>query len=139
ARAQGVGRWAGADAVAVRAGPDGDLVPPPEWARHTPVGCLLERLDRKAVLALGVEADPPRTQRLDGGAAELVHPAPPLWRHERLDPGVAALAGRHRVAGALPAVRPGGLPQPRQPPPGAPRPVAPPPTTFAGRATPAAH
>ena len=87
--------------MAVRARPDRDLVAPPELPRDAPVGRLLERLDREAVLALGVVADAPRLERLDRGARELVHPAPPLRRDERLDARVAALAGADRVAVVL--------------------------------------
>ena len=52
-------RRPGAGPVAVGAGPDRDLVAPPELARDAPVGCVLERVDREAVLALGVVADAP--------------------------------------------------------------------------------
>ena len=87
--------------VPVGARPDRDLVAPPELPRDAPVGRLLEGLDREAVLALGVVADAPLAQRLDRRARELVHPAPPLGRDERLDPRVAALARPHRVAVGL--------------------------------------
>ena len=43
--------------VPVRAVPDRELVAPPELARDAPVGRVLERVDREAVLRLGVEAD----------------------------------------------------------------------------------
>ena len=43
--------------VAVRAVPDRELVAPPELARDAPVGRVLERVDREAVLRLRVEAD----------------------------------------------------------------------------------
>ena len=36
----------------------GQLVAPPELPRDAPVGRVLERVDREAVLALGVEARP---------------------------------------------------------------------------------
>src|SRR5207249_4392382 len=72
--------------VSVGTGPDRDLVTPPQLARDAPVGRVLERLDREAVLALGVVADAPGAQRLECRPRELVHPAPPLGRDERLDP-----------------------------------------------------
>src|SRR5204863_470667 len=78
--------------VSVGARPDRDLVAPPELPRDAPVGRLLERLDGEAVLALGVVADAPRAQRVECRPCELVHPAPPLRRDERLDPRVTALA-----------------------------------------------
>ena len=74
---------------------------PPELARDAPVGRVLERVDREAVLALGVVADASRLKRVDRGSSELVHPAPPLQRDERLDPRMATLAGADGVSVAL--------------------------------------
>src|SRR5581483_10647983 len=96
-----VGGRPGAGQVAVGARPDRDLVAPPELARDAPVGRLLERLDREAVLRLGVVADAALAQRLDRRPGQLVHPAPPLGRDERLDARVAALARADRVPVAL--------------------------------------
>src|SRR5205814_7446057 len=78
----GARRWPRARPVTVGTRPDRDLVAPPELARDAPVGRLLERLDREPMLALGVVADALGAQRLDRRARELVHPAPPLERHE---------------------------------------------------------
>ncbi len=77
-------------------------MPPPELSGDAPVGRVLERLDREPVLALRVEPDAPRAKLLDRRARELVHPAPPLRRDERLDPGVAALARADGVPVRLP-------------------------------------
>src|SRR5215217_8838029 len=49
------------------------------------------------MLRLGVVADAAVAQRLEGWLLELVHPAPPLERHERLDPAPAAVADGDRV------------------------------------------
>jgi hypothetical protein len=49
--------------VAVGALPDRQLVTPPQLARDTPVGRLLERLDREAVLRLGMEENALFAQR----------------------------------------------------------------------------
>ena len=81
-------------------------MPPPELAGDAPVGRVLKRLDHEPVLALGVEPDVPRAKLLDQGARSLVHPAPPLWRDERLDPGVAALARSDGVTVRLPLHEP---------------------------------
>ena len=78
--------------VAVGALPDRQLVAPPELARDAPVGGVLERLDREAVLGLGVEADALLAQRLQRRLLQLLHRAPPLQRDTRLDPALAALA-----------------------------------------------
>src|SRR4029077_20993753 len=48
-----------------------------------------------------VEADATRLERLDRGACELVHAAPPLRGDERLDPGVAAPRRAARMPGGL--------------------------------------
>ena len=100
--------------VVVGAVPDGQLVPPPDLAGDVPVGRVLERRDREAVLRLGVVHDLPRVERLDRRLLDLVHPAPPLQRDERLDAVVAALARRHRVAVALALLDLAALGRPRE-------------------------
>ena len=84
--------------VAVGALPDRQAVAPPDLARDVPVGRLLERRDREAVLRLGMELDAARAQSLQRRLLQLVHPAPPLQRDPRLDPRLAAVAERDRVA-----------------------------------------
>src|SRR5664280_2683625 len=74
---------------------------PPELPGDAPVGRLLERLDREAVLRLGMEADAPLAQRLQRRLLQLLHRAPPLQRDARLDAGLAALAEGDRVTEGL--------------------------------------
>src|SRR5438067_6530410 len=71
---------------------------PPDLARDVPVGRVLERVDREPVLRLGVVFDTLLAQRGERRPLQLVHPAPPLQRDQRLDPALAALADRDRVA-----------------------------------------
>ena len=85
---------------------------PPELTRDAPVGRLLEGLDREPMLALRVVADAPLAKGLDRRAGELVHLAPPLRRHERLDPGVAPRARADRVAVRLALLEPAPLVEP---------------------------
>src|SRR5581483_2846488 len=91
-------RRPGAGEVPVGARPDRDLVAPPELARDAPVGRRLERLDREPVLARRVEANAVGAERLDRRQPQLIHAAPPLRRHERLDAGVTAGTGADGVA-----------------------------------------
>ena len=100
--------------VAVGAVPDGQLVPPPELPRDVPVGRVGERVDREAVLRLGVVAHAARLQSLDRRRAELVHAAPPLERDQRLDAALAALADGDRVAVGLTALDEAALLAPGQ-------------------------
>ena len=100
----------------VGARPDRDLVAPPELPGDAPVRRLLERLDREPVLALRVEPDMPRAKLLDRRPGELVHPAPPLRRDERLDPRVAALARADGVAVRLALLELPALLEPRDDP-----------------------
>ena len=72
--------------VAVRAVPDGDPVPPPQLARHAPGPDVLEVGEHHVRLLLRLGADAAGTERLDRGPNELLHLAPPLQEHERLDP-----------------------------------------------------
>ena len=101
-----VGRRPGDRDVTVGAAPDRQLMTPPELPREAPVGRVLERVGREAMLARRVEARPPLLQRVDRGGGELIHPTPPLAPDERLDPRVAALAGADRVPVALAALEP---------------------------------
>ena len=104
----------GAHGLAVGRVPDRELVPPPQLARQAPVGRLLQRLDREAVLRLGVVPHAALLQRGDGRAGGLVHAAPPLQRDERLDAGVAALARPDRVPVVLALDEPPALLHPSE-------------------------
>src|SRR5262245_92497 len=87
--------------MAVRAVPDGKLVAPPQLPRDVPVGRILERVDREAMLALRVVAHLVRAQRRERALLELLHRAPPLQRDAWLDARLAALAARDRMAVGL--------------------------------------
>src|SRR4249919_1946543 len=73
-------------------------MPPPELPRDVPVRRVLERVDREAVLRVRVIPDATLVQRFERRLLELLHPAPPLERDQRLDPALAPLAERDRVA-----------------------------------------
>src|SRR6478752_10658274 len=83
--------------MTVGAFPDRNLVSPPDLARDVPVGRLLERADREAVLRLGMETHAARAQSLERGLLQLLHRAPPLERDARLDAALAPVAERDRV------------------------------------------
>ena len=75
-----------------------ELVTPPELPRDVPVRRVLERVDREAVLRLGVVAHAARRAARRSPAARARPSAPPLERDERLDAALAALADGDRVA-----------------------------------------
>src|SRR3990172_5528617 len=70
---------------------------PPQLARDAPVGRVLERVDREAVLRLGVVADAMRPEHVERRLLQLLHRAPPLQRNQRLDAALAALAEHNAV------------------------------------------
>ena len=89
-------------------------MPPPELPRDAPVGRLLERGDREAVLRLrGGSGHAPLLSAAIAGAAGSLHRAPPLQRDERLDARMAALAGADRVAVRLALLHEAALVGPR--------------------------
>ena len=94
--------------VAVRALPHGQLVAPPDLPGDVPVGRLLERRDREAVLRLRME-DARAAERSASSAGCF---SSSIEHHhcgeiQRLDPAVAALAERRRCGGTTPASRAG--------------------------------
>ena len=101
----------------------GQLVAPPELARDVPVGDLLERADRRTGAATrGGSAraarGAPRARASRGSSMA----QPPLERDERLDAGVAALAGADVVTVGLALLEPRRAREatrrpPRRPPP----------------------
>ena len=71
---------------------------PPDLARDVPVGGVLERFDREAVLRLGMETHAAGAHRLERRLLQLVHRAEPLQRDPRLDARLAAVADADGVA-----------------------------------------
>ena len=77
-------------------------------------GADFERLDREAVLRLGVEADAAVAKRRQRRFLQLLHRAPPLERDPRLDPRLAAVAEGDRVPVRLALLELVVLLQPRE-------------------------
>ena len=87
---------------------------PPDLTGDVPVRRVLERLDCEAMLRLGVVADAAATQRVECWLLQLRHRAPPLQRDPRLDPAIAAVAERDRMAVRLALLELAVLLEPRE-------------------------